>query len=576
MKKRTILLGALIATTALWAADFTVNNIAYNKLGGDSAEVTSKSDKYSDSISIPSTVTYESTTYRVTSIGAYAFNGCSKLTKIRIPNSVTRIGEFAFSNCSSLPVEDNIRYADTYLVEAVDKTLSTCAVKEGTKWIGDMAFMNCHSLKWVSIPNSMTSIGSGAFYGCDSLTSIRIPNSVTRIGVRAFYGCSSFRVDDNLRYADTYLVEAVDKTLSTYTISVRTKWIGDEAFLGCDSLQAITIPKSVIQIGVQAFNSCSSLRSINVDAANTHYVSVDSVLFNYAKDTLIQYPIGHSRTVYAVPNSVIRIGEYAFSGCHSLRSITVPNSVTNIGERAFSNCSSLRSVRFGNGVTRMRGYAFYNCKSLDTITCYATTPPTCDGGCFLYVDKTIPLYVPVGSVQAYKDADVWKDFTNIKAIIAAEEVEEPVTTATTTSDMYSVTITWPTSEDAESYTIVIKKGTIDYCTLTFNADGQLLTTNYAQAPERGANNRMSAMAVAGGYRFTITGLDSKTTYNYEVDTKDAAGTSIANYTGTFTTTSTALNQLTDSPIHRFTKVMKDGQLLIIRDGEVFDARGVKL
>ena len=231
----------------------------------------------SGDVVIPSTVTYNGTTYSVTSIGYSAFRGCSGLTSVTIPNSVTSIGEEAFSGCSGLTS--------------------------------------------VTIPNSITSIGNRAFSNCSGLTSIAIPNSITSIGNRAFINCSG--------------------------------------------LIFVSIPNSVIVIGEGAFAYCSGLTSINVAPENTHYSSIDGVLYNYVQDTLIQCP--GAKTSIDIPSSVTSIGDYAFSNCSGLTSIAIPNSVTSIGRSAFRGCSGLTSVTIPNSVTSIRDEAFCNCDNLTTL-----------------------------------------------------------------------------------------------------------------------------------------------------------------------------------------------------------------
>jgi hypothetical protein len=267
---------------------------------------------------------------------------------VTIPNSVTSIGERAFYGC---------------------RGLTSIEIPNSVTSIGEAAFNCCSGLTSIEIPNSVTSIGEYAFAECTGLTSVTIGNSVTSIGEGAFYGCTS---------------------LTSITIPNSVTSIGEGAFYGCTSLTSVTIPNSVTSIGADAFAGCSGLTSINVASDNSNYCSVDDVLFNKDKTTLIQYPGGKQGASYTIPNSVTSIGAGAFYNCSGLTSVTIPNSVTSIGADAFAGCSGLTSI-----------------------TCEAITPPTLDSYVFYDVNKSIPLYVPAESIEAYQTADQWKDFTNI-------------------------------------------------------------------------------------------------------------------------------------------------------------------
>ena len=155
---------------------------------------------------------------------------------------------------------------------------------------------------------------------------------------------------------------SVEYNSVTYTVTS----IGDDAFYGCTGLTSVTIPNSVTSIGSSAFSGCSGLTSIDVASDNSNYCSVDGVLFNKDKTTLIQYP-GGKQGAYTIPNSVTSIGYAAFSGCSGLTSVTIPNSVTSIGAGAFNGCTGLTSVTIPNSVTSIGDGAFSGCTGLTSI-----------------------------------------------------------------------------------------------------------------------------------------------------------------------------------------------------------------
>ena len=432
MKKIFTLLLALVATTALWAEDFSVGGIYYKILNGSEVEVTYRGsndydyDEYSGSVTIPSTVTYNGTTYSVTSIGDRAFSGCTSLTSVTIGNNVTSIGIYAFVGTSlTTPVYNAHCFA--YLPTSFK---GAYVIPEGIKQIAGGAFSDCSSLTSITIPNSVTSIGNSAFERCSSLTSITIPNSVTSIGNSAFERCSS---------------------LTSIVIPNNVTSIGDYAFYLCSSLTSVTIGNSVTSIGDAAFYYCTSLTSITI------------------------------------PNSVTSIARGAFYDCSSLTSITIPNSVTSIGNKAFFRCSSLTSIVIPNNVTSIGDYAFYNCSSLTSIICLGTTPP--DASDLGAPTSTCTLTVPQSAYNAYLRHAYWGQFLNIVAGDWFGENRDMTIIFTNSEDndseiySQSLTLTIPAAPEIEGFTFLYWQPVAEPLTDTITIQAIYEANAPASAPE---------------------------------------------------------------------------------------------
>ena len=281
----------------------------------------------------------------VTTIRSAAFYGCSGLTNVVISNSVTTIGDYAFRSCtglSSITIPNSVTSIGRNAFEQCTN-LTNIEIPNSVTSIGDYAFYGCSGLTSIEIPNSVTSIGIGVFGYCTGLSSITIPNSVTKIKKSTFQYCSglkSIEIPNSITEIGENAFCYCD-TLANIEIPNSVISIGKEAFSSCDDITNLTIPKSVTNIGSSAFAGCTGLESIVVESGNRIYDSRDNcnAIIEKNTNTLIS---GCKNTV--IPNSVTRIGEYAFAGCKELKYLIFPSSVRTISDGAFNACWDCKLV----------------------------------------------------------------------------------------------------------------------------------------------------------------------------------------------------------------------------------------
>ena len=424
----------------------------------------------------------------MTVIKAYTFDGCGSLTSIVIPEGVTTIGRSALSRCdglTSITIPESVVSIGVdafalsggltfitsraltppliggYLTfDGVDKSIpvyvpvaSVEAYRNAAYW---SEFTNIQpilpsgtcgdNLTWkLTVEGELIIEGTGAMdsysyvgysqpsdapWGeyADSIKSVTIKEGVTSIGAYAFYHCDS---------------------LAAVSIPEGLTVIGNSAFCYCGNLVSVTIPEGVAEIGAYAFDFCYSLTAVHISSMKAWYdIDFGGYYANPLPYAKLLYLNGALITDVTIPDTLTVIKAYTFDGCGSLVNVTIPENVTTIEESAFSRCDSLASINIPEGVTSIEfctffecfglraidipesvtsigGYAFADCYSLASIVCNAAIPPTVSSfTTFMGVDESIPVYVPASSVEDYRNAAYWSEFTNIQAISTAITVNQ--------------------------------------------------------------------------------------------------------------------------------------------------------
>ena len=280
------------------------------------------------------------------------------MTSLTIGNSVTSIGNEAFYGCSgltSLTIPNSVTsIGNKAFFEC--RGLASLTIGSSVTSIGNEAFKRCSGLTSLTIGNSVTSIGDSAFYGCSGLTSVTIPNSVTSIGNSAFYGCSG---------------------LTSLTIGNSVTSIGENAFMGCSALAEVDL-NSVSNLGDKAFSGCTGLKTVSMLKAKS-------------------------------------VNATALEGCTAIEKLMLPYEWTTDFKMDLSGTTQLRTLYIGENTASIPDNIFVNNKLLFDVYSNATTPPSIGNATFGSETFTYAtLYVPQGSVDAYKAVTGWSRFDDIQ------------------------------------------------------------------------------------------------------------------------------------------------------------------
>ena len=295
MKEKLLTLAvALLAATGAWAqTTFTAENLEYTVTDAEAktVELTGYETKPEGALTIPATVTNESTEYSVTSIGSWAFSNCYSLTTVNIPDGVTSIGSSAFRSCSSLTavtIPASVTNIGSWAFSLCSQ-LTAVTIPEGVATIGNYAFGYCYSLTAVNIPASAINIGNWVFDYCSALTAINVASGNTAY-------CSENGILFN-KDKTTLICYPAGKPETDYTIPSSVTVIGVNAFAYCDALTQLTIPSSVTSIGEWAFDGCTALAEMTVLATVPPTVADADVFYSVDRNIPVYVP-AESLTAY--------------------------------------------------------------------------------------------------------------------------------------------------------------------------------------------------------------------------------------------------------------------------------------
>ena len=312
-----------------------------------------------------------------------AFQNCEEITSVTIPNTVSFIEDGAFTGCknmTSVSIGNAVtrigKYYDSDTFNPYDypggafagcSSLASIELDDAIEFIGYNAFNGCSSLASVSLPRSLTTIGERAFSNCDNLTSIEIPNSVYRVGFGVFEGTKwYYEQNDGILYMDNWCMGLKGETSfdGSLVIQEGVRGIADGVFYD-KGMTSISLPQSLVSIGEHAFSYCLGLTSVSI------------------------------------PKSVTYVGRGAFNECLALTMVyyNVPNATTS--GSLFKRCSALASIYIGPDVRMIDENVFKDCNTVHLVVALGTTPAALGSGAFSELADDVMLMVPCGKKMTY-------------------------------------------------------------------------------------------------------------------------------------------------------------------------------
>lgn len=423
-----------------WGVDILAYNgsdtdvVIPSELGGHPVVVVGSMNSFDDPsiFSNPESITSVTIPDSVRFIALNAFANCTSLQSLEIPN-ISLIYRSAFQGCTSL---QTINIKSITSPASIDDFL---AILYGNAFIDPSAFVNCPALESINVltENQYYKSEDGILYNSDMTKLIYYPEgklpeeyvmpdtvesiysvnySIGNNNLKAIRLSSSFNTDitfpncdglENIevdegngsyisidgvlfdKSGDKIVAYPVGKTDTEYSIPDGTKAVPASVFTAANNLTKLFVPGSVTSIDPNAFTGNNSVTDIEVDESSESYSSIDGVLYNKDKTTLIRFPEARQENEFIVPEGVLGIGDYAFyytslsniylpdglisignySFAYSaLTGIKVPDTVSSIGKYAFRNCSDLTEAVLSSGMSAIDTYTFYSCTGMTAVT----------------------------------------------------------------------------------------------------------------------------------------------------------------------------------------------------------------